>query len=274
MEDAKTTLRRIGTPVAYGVLGVLSTAIVGLVLLNVLNPVQVVVYDALYLQLGPTSATETAIFTHFLLSGSLALGATLFVGDYLSDRGAHGREILLVTGVLLAFVVVFIVVAVAGVAAFLTTLVVLVLAFVAVPLVLRYRFDVDSGALPAFAGGIPVVVLLVFLAGIGVGWGWGYVVTAEEVPASSVDSEAVSFDEVPEVRDDLFVTGDCETTSDGSRECDLQLRGYEHEATATRFLARHGVRCPYQNTHSGEADSFLALHDGTYYRITCSPHGD
>lgn len=88
-----------------------------------------------------------------------------------------------------------------------------------------------------------------------------------------MEGPVADFDGVPEVRDDLFV-GDCETTGEDRRRCHLQLRGYEHEQAAARFIARHSVRCPCQNTCSGEEDSFIAEHEGTYYRVTCSPHGD
>lgn len=266
------TLRRVGVLLGYGVLGVVGTAAVALVVLNVSEPVQAVVYDLFYLRVGPGAATETAILTHFLASGVVAISVPLLVGDYISDRGTNRRTLAWAVAALLGLVVVFLVVALAGLAAFLTALLVLAVGLVGIPVVLRYRFGVRSGAVPAFVGGIPVIVLLLFLAGFGLGWGWGYVMIAEEVPASSVDGSVADFDEVPEVRDDLFA-GDC-TTRDGRRECILQLRGSEHEMAAVRFMDRHGVRCPYQNTYTGEEDAFHAEHDGTVYRVTCSPHGD
>lgn len=199
----------------------------------------------------------------------------MLAGDYLSDRLAHRAVFAKGIGVIVALLLGFLVVALAGLAAFLTALIILAAAFVAVPLLLRYRFDVRSGGIPAFVGGVPVLVLLLFLAGFGLGWGWGYVVTAQEVPASSVEGSSVTFDELAEVRDDLFVSGDCETDTEDRRVCRLQLRGYEHEVAAVRFMARHGARCPYQNRWSAEAaGSFVAQYDGSYYRVTCSPHGD
>lgn len=94
--------------------------------------------------------------------------------------------------------------------------------------------------------------------------------------ASTVNGTAAAdFDEVPEVRDDLFVSGDCETDTEGRRVCRLYLRGYEYERTVVRFMARHGIRCPYQTTQSVEpAGSFVGQYNGTYYRVSCSPHGD
>jgi hypothetical protein len=273
MNPPTPTLERAGTTLGYGVLGVLVTAAVALVVLNLVVPVQAVVYDLLYLRLGPSGATEVAILAHFLTGGVVALGVAMLAADALSDRGANLRTLGVGFAAMLVLVLAFFLVALAGFAAFLTALLVLAVAFVGIPLALRYGLGVRSGAVPAFVGGIPVVVALLFLAGFGLGWGWGYVVTAAEVPDASVDGAVADFDDVPEVRDDLF-SGDCETTGEDRRRCHLQLRGYKHERTAARFMARHGVRCPYQNTHSGEGDAFVAEHDGAYYRVTCSPHGD
>jgi hypothetical protein len=273
MDLSTPRLNRARTTLGYGVLGVLVTATVALVVLNLATPVQAVVYDLFYLRLGPSGATEVAILAHFLTGGVVALGVTMLSADYLSDRGTNLRAVGAGFAAMLALVLAFLVVALAGLAAFLTTLIVLAVAFFGIPLALRYRFGVRSGAVPAFVGGIPVIVVLLFLAGFGLGWGWGYIVTAEEVPESSVDGPGADFDEVPEVRDDLF-SGDCETTTEDRRRCYLQLRGYEHERTATRFMSQHGVRCPYQNTYSGQENAFIAEYDESHYRVSCSPHGD
>ncbi len=273
MSLSNLTLKRVGTTLGYGVLGVVLTGAVGLVVLNLTDSGQAVAYDFFYLRLGPSGATEVAILTHFLTAGVLALGVTMLAADYLSDRGRNLRPVGLGFAAMLALVIAFLVVALAGLAAFLTALIVLAVVLVGVPLWLRYGADIRSGAVPAFVGGIPVIIVLLFLAGFGLGWGWGYVVVAEEIPESSVDREVADMDGVPEIQEDLF-TGDCETTSEDRRECHLQLRGYEHEVTAAQFMARHGVRCPYQNTHAGEAGAFVGEYDGTYYRVTCSPHGD
>lgn len=264
----------MGKAAAFLVLGVILTGGVALVLLNLTEPVQAVVYDAVYLRVGPSEATETAILTHFLVSGLGAISVSMLLGDYLSDRLAHRAAFAKSIGVVLVLFLGFLVAVLTGVAAFLTVLMVLAAVFVAAPLLLHYRFDVRSGGVLAFVGGIPVLILLLFLAGFGLGWGWGYVVTAQEVPASTVDGPAVTFEDAPELRNDLFVSGDCETDPESSRVCHLQLRGYEHETAAARFLARNGVRCPYQNTYTGEADAFVAEYDGSFYRVTCSPHGD
>lgn len=88
-----------------------------------------------------------------------------------------------------------------------------------------------------------------------------------------MNGSTASLDDIPEVRDELFA-GDCETTTEDRQVCRMYLRGSDYEATAARFMAQNGVRCPYQNTYSSKGDAFIAEHDGTYYRITCSPHGD
>lgn len=274
MDLSEPAFKRIGTIAAYLLLGVIGTAVIALGLLYTLQPIQQVVYDVFYSQVGPSEATETAILTHFLIAGFTAIGAVLLAGDYLSDQLAHRTAVAKAITVLLGLVVVFLLVALLELAAFLTAILVLAAAVVALPLLLRYRYGVQSGGVPAFAGGIPVLILLLLLAGFGLGWGWGYTMTAQEVPASTVnESTAADFDDVPQLRDDLFAS-DCTTGADGRRVCRLSLRGYEHETQAARFMARHGVRCPYQNAQSWQADSFIATYNGSYYRVTCSPHGD
>jgi hypothetical protein len=133
----------------------------------------------------------------------------------------------------------------------------------------RYGFVVP------FAGGAPVVVLLLLLAGFGLGWGWGYVVTAREVPAAAVNETPVDFEDAPAVEHDLFDAENCETDAEGRRVCHLLLRGYERERVAARLLARHGVKCPYQSARSSaRSGALVAEHGGSYFRVTCSPHGD
>lgn len=273
----RETLKRAGTVGAYLALGFVGTAVVAVALLNVSRPLQGAIYDLFYLQVGPSEATETAILTQFIAVCVVAISVPVVLGDYLSDRLEHREAFARAIAATVLPLVAFLVVALARLASFLTAAVVLAAVFVAIPVALRYRYGVRSGGVPAFVGGIPVVLLLLLATGFGLGWGWGYVVTAQEVPATSVNGTAASFDGVPEVRDDLFESGDCETDPDGRRVCRLFLRGYEHETATARFLARHGVRCPYQNAPSTSADperSFIARHDGTYYRVSCSPHGD
>lgn len=276
MNRSGITLERAARTAGYLLLGALSTAAVALASLYASRPVQTLVYDLVYLRVGPSEATEAAILTHVLAVGAVAISVPLVLGDYLSDRLAHRRAVAAAVAATAGLVSLFLLVALGGFAAFLTALGALVAAALGVPLLLRYRYGVGSGAIPAFVGGLPVLALLLLLAGFGLGWGWGYVVTAQEVPAPSVGgSDAPTFDDVPAVRDDLFASANCEVDPDDRRVCRLSLRGYEYETEAVRFLARHGVRCPYQNAPAAErAEDFLARHEGTYYRVSCEAHGD
>lgn len=274
MTDRRSTLTRLVMHAAFVLLGVVGTAVVTTVLVNLLQPIQRVVYSVLYLQSGPSSATITAILAHFLLAGVAGIGIVVVVGEYLGDRLEYKDAIAPAIAFLAALPVVFLALAVAGVRSQLAALAVLGAAILGVPLIVYHLDGVRSRGLTAFAGGVPVLVVFLLLAGIGIGWGWGYTVTAEQVPAGSVDdADVVSFDSAPEVRDDLFAS-DCERDGNDTRVCRLQLRGYEHEAAAAGFLASHGVRCPYQNTPDRTEDALVTRHDGDYYRVTCSPHGD
>jgi len=270
---SRDTLWRVATVVGYGVGGLLTTAVVALVAVNLGGPFRGLVYDLVYLQVGPSEAAETAILARFLLSIVVGLGVSMLLGDYLDDRLDNATAVGTAVVAMLTVVGAVLVVGLAGVDTFAATLVALVVVVVGVPFALRYGYGVRSGAVPAFVGGVPVVLVLLLLTAFGIGWGWGYVLTAEEVPASSVEGPAADFDEVPEVRDDLFDGGNCETVEGDRRECWLYLRGYEHERTAARFMADHGVRCPDQST-LGRSGAFVAEHDGTYYRVTCTAHGD
>lgn len=275
------SLKRIGTIAAYLLLGVIGTTATGLVLLYALEPLQAVIYNAVYLQMGPSEAFITAIITHFLVTSVIALSVSMLVGDYLSDRLAHRAALAKGTAAMLGLVLVFFLVPVTGLTAVLTALFLLPGAFVVVILLLRFRYGARSGGVPAFFGGIPLIIVLFFLFAMA-GWGWGYVITAEEVPASAVDgSAAADFSTVPELRDDLVAT-DCSTDTNGRRVCRLRQHeiqshteeSRDYEARAARFMARHGVRCPYQTTQSGQSESFIATYNGSYYRVTCSRYGD
>lgn len=260
---------RLGRILGYVLLGILTTAATALGVLYVTRPLQTVVYNVFYLQVGPATATTTAILTQFIFASTLALSVTLFVADYIATRGANRRPLAVASLGTLGVVVVFLVISLVGLAAFLTAILVLALAFLLVPLGLWYHYRVHSGAIPAFVGGIPVVVLALLLAGFGIGWGWGYTMTAHEVPGRTVDDPVATFDDVPQVRADLF-DDDFSTDADGDRVYRLELRGYEHVRQATLFMAQHGVRCPY----SGASASFIARYNNSFYRITCTPHGD
>lgn len=273
MDPPEVTPRLAATTVGYLLLGTLGTVAVALVATNLLQPVQAPLYAAVYLDLGPSGATEVAVLGHFVLSAAVAVVVPTLLAEYVSDRGENVRAIAAALAVVGLLLVIFALVAVVGSVSLPLALAAIGIAIVAVPLLLWARFDVRSGAIPALVGAAPALVFLLLLAGFGLAWGWGFVVVAEEVPASSVEGvEVVDFDGVPEVREDLF-GGDCRERADGTRVCNLQLRGYEHELEATRFLADHGVRCPYQGT-GADGGSFVARHGDRYYRVSCSSHGD
>jgi hypothetical protein len=263
------------TLVAYGLLGAVVAAALALTSLAVLQPVQQAVYDAFYLRVGPGAATETAILIHGSVAASAGATGSFLAGEYLSTRRVDPGSLGVLTLGVGGLLTVVLLAALARLVAFPTALLVLGAGFAGLALLLRYGLAVRSGGVPAFVGAVPVVVLLLVLAGVGLGWGWGYVVTAEEVPADSVTGEVATFDEVPQFERDLFAAGHCREEAGDRRTCSLDLRGYERAVAATRFMARHGVRCPYQGTATGrEPASFVARHDGAYYRLACTPRGD
>jgi hypothetical protein len=274
MDTPTLTLDRAARVGGYLALGFVGTALLAVGVQVLTFPLQPAAYRVLYLHLGPVAATETATLTHVLASGAVAISVPTVVADYLdtglANRSAFARALVALGGVLVAFLAASVV----GLAALPTAALLLLAALVAVPVALRYRYGVRSGGVAAFVGGAPVPLVLLLLAGVGLGWGWGYTLTATAVPGTA-PTDAPSFDDVPAVRDDLFAPSNCERTTDDRRRCDLELRAYDHESTAVRFLARNGVRCPYANTPGAPpADAFVARHDGVAYEVSCAPHGD
>jgi len=262
--------RRVGMVLAYVVAGAVATAGVALAALVVLEPVHPLVYDLYYRRVGPSAATETAILGGALLAGVAGLATSLVGGLAVAGAGSDRRPIGVAVLGLGGVVAVFLAVATVGLAAMLTAVVLVAVAAVGVPVGLWYGADLRSRGMAAFLGGVPVVVALLLIAGVGVGWGWGYVVVAETAPGATAEAD---FAAAPAVAADLFTASACESTGDGTRRCRLELRGYAHELAAVRFLAEHGVRCPYQG--GGEsAASVIAVHEGTTYRVTCGAHGD
>ncbi|MDL0139557.1 hypothetical protein PNP85_08575, partial [Halobacterium salinarum] len=160
MNISTPTLKQAGTTAAYLVLGAIGTAAVALGTLSVAQPIQPTVYELFYLQVGPSDATQTAILAHFLVAAIVGLAIPMFVGDYLSDRGANLH--VLAGGIVAMFglLLVFFVVALAGLAAFLTAILVLAVGLVGVPLALRFGYGIRSGGVPGFVGGIPIVLVL------------------------------------------------------------------------------------------------------------------
>lgn len=274
MVDWLPDARRVAVVAGYVLLGAVLTAALGLAALFVLTGIQPLLYDALYLTLGPSGATGFAIFGHFALAGAVAVVLAGLAGHALSDRTDHLREVGIALAAVFVLLVLFVGASLADVAFLGGVLLWVVAIAVAVPALLWFHFDLRTGALPAFLGGVPVIVLMLLLAGVGVGWGWGYVVTAQEVPGGDVGDEPVTtLEDAPEVREDLFADRNCEAAADGLERCRLMLRGYIREEATARALASHGVRCPYGGT-SRDSGSFLARHDDGFYRITCQAYGD
>lgn len=268
-------LKRVARLVGYGLVGLVSAVIVAMSGMNLTQPVQATIYRATYLQLGPVAATETAIVTQMVGVGFLASGIALMVGDVVGSRLPNDSEIGQVMGGLLALFLGFFALAYLGLSSLpLAGLFFLVVA-IGIPALLWFRFEVRSGAVPAFLGAVPVLLLLLFLTGFGLGWGWGYTVFAEEVPASNVDGEVVDLESSAEIASDLFESGHCSEGGSGLETCILELRGYEHEDRVVQLFAANGVRCPYENAATPrEVDSFHVRYEGSYYRVTCQPHGD
>lgn len=266
-------LHAILVSLGYAVLGATLTGVVALVVLNATLSVQTAIYEVFYLRVGPADATVTAILGQFLLAIVCGLIVAMTVASWLNTRRENLPVVGRATIGLATLLLVYLLIILLRVPAQLAVLTVLGIGLLGVPLLLRYRYGIRSGSVPAVIGSIPVILVLLLLAGIGAGWGWGYVMTAEEVPSAEVEGPVADFDTVPAVRDDLLGAGDCEEV-DGHQRCRLQLRGYDHDVTAVRFMDRSGIRCPAQTASGGTSASFFAEHDGTYYRVTCSSHGD
>lgn len=283
MDWSDLPIRRLARTAGAILGGLVGTIALAIVLLAASQPVRRWLFDALYLSLGPWSAEETATVVTFVLAG---LGATA-VSTTLGAGITHGGHAARRTGGLLASLVgviglALLASAMLGWTGWLAAVTAVAGFVVAVPLTIRW-----VGAWPAgiatFVGGVPPLVVLLLLLGFGLGWGGGYDLVAREVPNAS-DSEAVAtFEAVPQVRADLLTTGPasdsrgyCERNPAGGRTCYLPLRGYQHEATAARFLARHGVRCPYRGgpTDGDRNRWFLAANNGTVYEVGCLAYGD
>jgi hypothetical protein len=274
MTGPRSWLAKVPRIAGYLGMGLLLTVLGALLTLYVAVPIQGIVYDLLYLQSGPSDATITAILIHFLLAASIGLTCSYLVGAYLSEGLSDGRDVAVVAVGMGAVVLATLGLGLVGLAALPVALGLLAVAIVGIPLAIRYGLEIRSAGVTTFAGGVPVVVFLLVLAGFGVGWGWGYVVRAEQVPASSVTGDVASFEGAAEFEDDLFAPAACTTDGEGDRTCLLELREYPHESSVVRLLADNGLRCPYQGRTASATGSFIARHDGHYYRISCAAHGD
>lgn len=276
------TLRDVALTLAYLLGGTLGTAVGAVLALRLLQPLRPAVYHAYYLAVGPWSATEAASVLPFVVA---ALGtATVVTAAAVGVANDRALALRVAGGLAAAVATVLALVATAlylGAEPLLVGLVAVVAVAVAVPVGLR-RAGAWEGGGPTFLGAAPVMVLLVLLLGVGLGWGGGYDLVAREVPEGEVQEPVATFEGYPQVREDLLSPDDgtgtyayCETT-DRRRTCRLPLRGYDHAVAAARFLADNGVRCRFQGA-TGPDDrnrSFLAVHEGTHYRVTCQSYGD
>lgn len=271
-----TSLAHTAALIGFGFVG---TVAIVLGLLYATRGLQPPIYHALYLTLGPTDATQAAMVWHFTLAVGIAALLPPLVVAYALDAGPDGvRKLAPVFGAATVLLACFALTVGLRVLPLPIGIAILGIVLLSIPILLHYRYDVHSPALPTLGGAVPVIVVVFLLLGFGMGWGWGYVVMAETAPPSTVnDATVADFDEAPQVRDDLFTENSCSGLAGGGEQCILSIRGYEHEMQAVRFLARHGVRCPYVNAppdSKRDAGSFLAEHDGHYYRVTCGTHGD
>lgn len=275
--------RRIASTVGYLLAGLVGTAVLTVVLLLVVRPLQRPVYDAVYLAVGPWTAEETAVVLTFTLASLSAIGLPTLVAAYVRGGATYARRVGSVAAGLLVLAAVLL----AGVAYLgaigLLAAAVAIVGYVVAILVSMGRLRGWPAGVATFAGGVPVLAVALLLLGFALGWGGGYDLVAREVPAATVNgTEAATFAEVPEVRDDLLdpsgeaTDASCERGGEGRRTCRLPLRGYEHEARAARFLDRHGVRCPFRGAPADDdrQRSFVADDGGTYYRVSCVAYGD
>ena len=272
MQLQTLTPRRLAGVASYLLIGLVGTAGLTVALLASGQPLQYPIYRAFYLVVGPWTATESATVLVLIAGGVVAVGLTTVIADYLDSRGDRFRPILAGLSVGIAATLGGLVVsALLGLMGFLTPLVAAGVFVVAESLWLRRM--AAWRPLATFLGGVPALAFLLLVMGVGLGWGGGYDLVAE--PVSDPEGEPVAdFDAVPAIRDDLFGAAGYE--DDGTSR--LPLRGYAHEARVARWLDRHGTRCRFLNTRPGQATdeggSFLALHDGTVYRVSCQTYGD
>ncbi|WP_336038184.1 hypothetical protein [Halobacterium yunchengense] len=265
---------RAATLAAAALSGAVPTAVAAVAALAVLQPLQVVVYDAYYRLLGPWTATTAATVVHLGVGGALAAAVPVVAVELLA--GVHGRRVatgaVAVVALLAAVLLVSAYVGVVG----LLTVVVAYLAFGVAAVAALAAADTAPATTAAFAGTAPVLAFLLVLLAVGLGWGGGYDVVAEPTTADSTDDPVADFDDAPRLAADLFAASACDPREDGV--CRLSLRGYAGESAAARFLDDRGVRCPYVNapaaTRYDRDASFVAEHDGAYYRISCQAYGD
>jgi len=267
MDGSELTPGGVLALTGYGLAGLVGTVAVSVAAVVALQPVQPVVYDALYRRLGPWTATSAATTLQFTVAGALAVAAPTLA----AERVDGGRLAAVASGLAVAVVAAAVTV-LAGLAVDVPALAAAAagaVVFALAAFVALRRAGASRGSTVALVGGVPALALLLVVLGVGLGWGGGYDVVAEPAPnATEVDAD---FADAPELRAALFAAGACE---DGV--CRLSLRQYEREAAVGRFLDDNGVRCPLANDPGARdwGGSFVAVHDGDRYRVTCETYGD
>lgn len=261
------SIRRILTLSGFGVLGFVGTAVVGLLLPSLMTPLQLAVYDLVYLRVGPWTADATASVVVISLASALGIiGSTLAVLVWTRGLEELDRALAVTLVGLIGLLGLEIGAIILGGEPFLVAI--LAVAFLAVGgLIVTYRIG-PPPVVAAWVGALPMLGVLLLLLGFGLGWGGGYQLVAEPVQNGSATAD---FGEVPQVTSDLFDDhGDCAVTDTGY--C-LELRDYDHAVSAAKFMDSHGVRCPSQAAPSN-AESFVATHDGQTFRVHCVGYGD
>ncbi|WP_424017021.1 hypothetical protein ACOZ4N_14195 [Halorientalis pallida] len=248
------------TLVVTGGVGYVSVRLVG-------GPLPGTVYDLSYPMLGPTDAVVAATRATVLLTLVVPVTAAVWSTAWVTDRSVGWRPLAALWVGLFGLVA-----GTVAVSPFVPALVpVALLALVAVPFVLWWASDFDRTAMGASLGGTGAVAVLLFLGVIlaGLAVGEGFLLVATAVDGANVSGAAADFESVPEVREDLF-TSACAAGRNRSRAslgtCRFRFWNYDHEAALVDFLARNGARCPYDRR---VGSSFVARHDGSYYRVTC-----
>lgn len=178
MDTPNLTLGGIATTAGYLLVGTAGTAALALVGLRVTTPLGVFVYRAFYLVAGPWGATVAATVLTFLAAALFALGVVT-VGTATAVGGFEWRLAGGVAGLGAGVLVLVAAAAYTGVAGVLIALVA-VGGFVVAVALLLYRVGARRHSGAAFAGGVPVLVVLVLLLGFGLGWGRGYDLVAED----------------------------------------------------------------------------------------------
>lgn len=167
MEPADITVRGIARGAGHLLLGTVGTALGAVAILVALEPLRPSVYDAFYLAVGPWTAEVTATVLSFTVAGVLAVSLPTLVSVALR-RGVEALRPLAagLVGAMGVLAVALSLSALAGVVGFLATLVAVAGFVIVVPLGLRHAGVWPSGAI-TFAGGLPVLVLLILLLGFG-----------------------------------------------------------------------------------------------------------